>query len=77
MDLIARRVIHDLENGQETEEILKQYVDPDHPKYQAMVDEICKRMKFASLRYHRLDDLIEAIGLPACQLCTYCFDGKQ
>ena len=24
-----------------------------------------------------LDDLIEAIGLPACKLCTYCFNGKE
>ncbi len=77
MDLISRRVIHELENGQEGEAILKEYVNPDSPKYQAMVDEICKRMKFASLRYHRLDDMIEAIGLPACKLCTYCFNGEE
>lgn len=77
MDLISRRVIHDLENGQETDEILKQYANPDHPKYQAMVDEICKRMKFASLRYHRLDDMIEAIGLNPCQVCTYCWNGEE
>lgn len=77
MDLISRRVIHELENGQEDEVILKEYVNPDSPKYQAMVDEICKRMKFASLRYHRLDDMIEAIGLPACKLCTYCFNGEE
>lgn len=77
MDLISRRVIHDLENGQETEAILKEYADPDSPKYQAMVDEICKRMKFKSLRFHRLDDMIEAIGLPACKLCTYCWNGEE
>lgn len=77
MDLISRRVIHELENGQEDEAILKEYVNPDSPKYQAMVDEICKRMKFASLRYHRLDDMIEAIGLEKCKLCTYCWDGKE
>lgn len=77
MDLIARRVIHDLENGQEDEALLQRYSDPDDPKYQAMVDELCKRMKFASLRFNRLDDMIEAIGLPKCQLCTYCWDGKE
>lgn len=77
MDLISRRVIHDLENGQETDEILQEYADPDSPKYQAMVDEICKRMKFASLRYHRLDDMIESIGLEPCQLCTYCWNGRE
>lgn len=78
MDLIARRVIADLEGHNDIdEETLNQYIDPDHPKYQAMVDEICKRMNFTSLKYHRLDDLIESIGLKKCQLCTYCFDGKE
>ena len=42
-----------------------------------MVDEICKRMNFTSLQFHRLEDLVEAIGLPKCKLCTYCFDGKE
>ncbi len=77
MDLIARRVVHDLENGQETSQDLAKYASPDTIQYQTMVEEIKKRMKFASLSYHRLDDMIEAIGLPACQLCTYCWDGKE
>jgi len=42
-----------------------------------MVEEIGKRMGFNSLKYHRLDDLIEAIGLEPCKLCTYCFNGKE
>ena len=30
-------------------------------------------------RYRKwtLDDLIEAIGLPREQLCTYCWDGRE
>lgn len=78
LDLITRQVICDLEGVQDvSSEVLKEYAQPDHPKYQAMVDEICKRMGFTSLRFHRLDDLIESIGLKPCQLCTYCFDGKE
>jgi amidophosphoribosyltransferase len=42
-----------------------------------MVDRICEKMNFTSLRYHRLDDLVEAIGLEKCKLCTYCFDGNE
>jgi amidophosphoribosyltransferase len=42
-----------------------------------MVDEICKRMNFDTLKYHRIDDLIESIGIEPCKLCTYCFDGKE
>ena len=30
-----------------------------------------------SLEYLTLDDLIEAIGLPACRLCTACFSGEH
>ena len=78
MDLIARRVIADLEGTEEvSKEVLNDYVNPDHPKHKLMEDEICKRMKFNSLQYHRLDDLIESIGLEPCKLCTYCFDGKE
>ena len=40
-------------------------------------EEIRKRSKFTSLRYHRLDDMIEAIGLDKCKLCTYCWDGNE
>lgn len=78
MDLITRRVIRDLEGTENvTDEILQDYANPDHPKYQQMLDEICKRLKFTSLRYHRLDDMIESIGLNPCDLCTYCWNGKE
>ena len=78
MDLIARKVIADLENvSVVTDEMVKEYTQSDHPKHQMMVDEICKRMNFTSLKFHRLEDLVEAIGLPKCKLCTYCFDGKE
>ena len=78
MDLIARRVIADLEGSENvSEEILHQHADPDHPKHKEMVDEIGRRMNFTSLRYNRIDDLIEAIGIGEENLCTYCFNGKD
>jgi amidophosphoribosyltransferase len=78
MDLITRRIIAKLEGVQEvSDDMISDYVNPDHPKYQQMVDEICKYMKFTTLKYHRLDDLIESIGLEPCKLCTYCFNGKE
>ena len=78
MDLITRKVIADLENvSVVSDEMVKEYTQSDHPKHQMMVDEICKRMNFTSLKFHRLEDLVEAIGLPKCKLCTYCFDGKE
>ena len=41
------------------------------------LDEICRQQNFTSLRYHRLDDLIESIGIDSCKLCTYCFNGEE
>ena len=76
MDLIARRVIAQFE-GKERPENLDRYADPDSPEYARMVEEIRRQMRFTSLKYQRLDDMIEATGLPACKLCTYCWNGKE
>ena len=76
LDLITRRIIAEREE-EVTPEILAEYADPCTKKYEEMVEEIRKRQNFTTLRYHRLDDLIEAIGLPECKLCTYCFNGKE
>ena len=42
-----------------------------------MVEEIRKELNFTSLAFQRIDDMIDAIGLPSCKLCTYCFTGKE
>lgn len=76
MDLITRRVILERE-GKFTPELLDDYANPDSQNYHEMLDDICKQLKFTSLRFHRLDDMIESIGLPACKLCTYCWNGKE
>ena len=76
MDLITRRVIHDFEGDSDVEK-LDDYSNPDHPCYKHMVAEICKRQGFDSLQYERLDDMITAIGLPQCKVCTYCWNGKE
>ncbi|MBP5472170.1 MAG: amidophosphoribosyltransferase, partial [Lachnospiraceae bacterium] len=77
MDLITRRVIERLEGGNVTPDLLKQYADPDSEKYAQMLEEIRKEMNFTSLRYARLDDMLDATGLPHEKLCTYCWDGKE
>lgn len=77
MDLIARRVIERLENGNVTREILDEYADPESEKYQRMVDEICRELKFTSLQFNRLDDMLDATGVDHCKLCTYCWNGKE
>ena len=42
-----------------------------------MVDEICKELNFTSLRFNRLDDMLEACGVEKCKLSTNCWDGKE
>lgn len=76
MDLITRRVIRDKE-GENVENVLHEYTDPNSERYNAMVEEIRKQQNFTTLRYFRLDDLITSIGLEPCKICTYCFDGKE
>lgn len=77
MDLIARRVIKKLEGEDVSDEVLQEYADPESPKYEQMLEEIRKQLNFTSLRFNRLDDMIEATGLPAEKLCTYCWNGKE
>lgn len=77
MDLISRRVIARLENGNITDEILQEYADPESEKYENMVEEIRKELKFTSLRFNRLDDMLESTGLDKNKLCTYCWNGQE
>ena len=76
MDLITRRIIQKRE-GEVTQEILEDYANPDSENYKAMVEEIRKELNFTSLKFHRLDDMVEAIGISPCKLCTYCWNGKE
>ncbi len=76
MDLITRRVIARLEDGSVTDDILEEYADPESVKYAQMLEEIRKELNFTSLRYNRLDDMLDAVGIDKCKLCTYCWNGK-
>ena len=76
MDLITRRVIRDME-GEGRHVDLDAYADPESDRYQTMVENIGKQLNFTSLRYNRLDDMIDSVGIDRCKLCTYCWDGKE
>ncbi len=77
MELITRRIIRELEGGEPDEATLREYADPDSEKYQAMIARIEEQQHFTSLRYHRLDDMAEAIGIDPSKLCTYCWSGQE
>lgn len=73
LDLAGRTAIKELE-GEDNKDP-KDYADADSPKYCSMVEKIRERLNLTSLKYQKLDDLINAIGLPKEKLCTYCWDG--
>jgi len=78
MDLITRRVISRLEGTNEVpDEVLQEYADPNSLKYETMVEEIRKELNFTSLKYNRLDDMLDSVGIEPCKLCTYCWNGKE
>ena len=54
-----------------------EYTDPTSDNYKAMVDVIRKRLGLTTLQYQKLEDLVNAIGLPKEKLCTYCWDGVE
>ena len=77
MELIARQVINELEGKEADAETVRSYADPDSEKYEKMVEKICERLHFTSLRYHRLDDMMESVGIDPEKLCTYCWNGVE
>lgn len=76
MELIARRVIQELE-GENKYPNLSVYADPDTAEYGRMLEGIREKLNFTTLRYHRLDDMIASVGIDKCKLCTYCWDGRE
>ncbi|MBQ7206958.1 MAG: amidophosphoribosyltransferase [Lentisphaeria bacterium] len=78
LDLAARRAIAKLENVEElTDEIIAEYLVYGSPKYNSMVEEMRKAMHLTSLRFQKLEKLLDAIGVPPEKLCTYCWNGKD
>ncbi|WP_255422448.1 amidophosphoribosyltransferase [Treponema sp. Marseille-Q3903] len=77
MDLITRRIINKFEGEDVSPETLQKYCDPDSPEYAKMIEEIRKELHFTSLRFHRLDDMLDSTGIDHCNLCTYCWNGRE
>ena len=73
LDLAGRRAIKEIEGVDGKD--LPTYADANSDKYAEMVDNIRKRLNLTTLQYQRLEDLVDAIGLPKEKLCTFCWDG--
>jgi amidophosphoribosyltransferase len=75
MELITRQIIRDFEGDDKKN--LEKYAQTGSPEYQRMVAEIARRLGLTTLKFAKLEDLIEAIGMPKCKVCTHCFDGTS
>lgn len=73
MELAGRKAIFQIEGDTQD---LKEYAEPDSEKHRRMIEKIAETLGLDSLIYQRLDDLVEAIGLPKEKLCTHCWDGS-
>ena len=72
-ELAARKAIRALQ-GKNIEDV-REYIDHRTKKYQQMVEWIRKELGVTTLKYQKINDMIEAIGLPKEKLCLYCWTG--
>ncbi len=73
-ELFARKIARQLDGDGVN---FMDFRDPDSDRYKAMVDRIRGRLGLTTLHYQHLDDMVEAIGLPRKQICTYCWSGED
>lgn len=76
LELIARQIIDEFE-GAEGVKYLAEYSDTNTERGKRMRDEICRRLKLTSLEFQSLEGKVKAVGLPECNLCTYCWSGNE
>jgi amidophosphoribosyltransferase len=74
-ELLARRIIKKI-HGKHIE-ALEPYLYPDSKEYAKMIKEMEKDLNATSLKYQRLEDMLEATDLPKDNLCTYCWTGRE
>lgn len=76
LELIARKIIDEFE-GADGVKYLEEYSDSNTERGRKLRDEICRRLKLTSLEFQSLEGTVRAIGKPECDLCTYCWTGRE
>ena len=76
MDLIARRVIMELE-GEDGFKYMDEYSDGTTERGKNLRRVLAEELHLGSLDFQSLDGVIKAIGIDPCKLCTYCWNGKE
>lgn len=75
MELMTRRIIGELEG--DPNKNLEAYAKTGSPEYNALVQKMAEKFGLDSLKFSTIEELIKAIGLPKCRVCTHCFDGSS
>ena len=75
MELVTRRFVEKIEGS--SEKNIEAYCDPTTKEYATMVEMMRKQIGVDTLKFNTLDNVVKAIGLPKCELCTHCFDGSS
>jgi len=74
-ELAARRAIRSIE-GKDIDDV-SEYLAPQSPKYEKMVDWIRREIGSTTLQYQTIENMIQAIGLPREKLCLHCWVGEK
>jgi amidophosphoribosyltransferase len=72
-ELAARQAITELEGDKPG--TIAEYLDDTSEKYQKMVNRVAQNLGVTTLRYQRVSDMVDSIGLPKEKLCLYCWMG--
>ncbi len=76
LELIARRKILEIE-GEEGFKYIEEYSDFSTERGKKLRAAICGELHLASLEFQSLEGIVEAIGIPREDLCTYCWNGEE
>lgn len=75
MELVTRRFVEQLEGS--SEKNIERYCDASSQEYANMVEKMRCQLGVDTLKFNTLEGVVNAIGLPKCELCTHCFDGSS
>ncbi|MHB8830411.1 MAG: amidophosphoribosyltransferase [Syntrophales bacterium] len=75
LDLAGRKAIMEIEGAEASH--LEEYAKAGTDRYWQMIEKIRQNIGVTTLKYQKLDDLVEAIGLPKERICTHCWDGSS
>ena len=75
LELATRKAIMKIEGKEDAD--FEKYANPSTEEYRNMVEQIRKDLGLTTLRFQKLEDLVDAIGLPKEKLCTHCWDNSS